>query len=101
MSVDTECDVLIESRGRPAVGRTIRMFRDRLIAEHLGVSRETFQDAIERSAGRLHGAIAELSTDARSLRELKALPEYPEAVIDLAAVADPEEPIALDYLLSD
>ncbi len=38
MGMDTECDVLIEARGEAHVAEVIRDFRDRLIAEHLGVA---------------------------------------------------------------
>ena len=101
MGMDTECDLLIESRGQPAVAAVIRDFRDRLIAEHLGVERERFQAEIEKSAGLLHGAIAALRNENRSLRELNDIKEWPEAIVNIAAVADPEEPIALDFLSSD
>src|SRR5688572_23991202 len=33
MGMDTECDVLVESRGQPAVAVAVHSFRDRLIAE--------------------------------------------------------------------
>ena len=98
--LDTEADVAIESRGRAAVAATIRGFRDRLLAEHLDVPMERLQGENEKS-GSLHAAIAALKTDGRSLRELDALPEWSDAVLSVAAVADPEEPIALDALRLD
>jgi phospholipase D1/2 len=98
--LDTEADVAIEARGRPAVAATIRGFRDRLIAEHLDVPIERLQGETEKS-GSLHATIAALKSDARSLRELDALPEWSDAVLSVAAVADPEEPIALDALRLD
>jgi phospholipase D1/2 len=101
MGMDTECDLLIESRGQPAVAAVIRDFRDRLIAEHLGVERSRFQAELEKSAGLLHGAIAALRNENRSLRELNDIKEWPEAIVNIAAVADPEEPIALDFLSTD
>lgn len=97
MGVDTECDVLIESRGDPRVAAAIGGFRDRLLAEHLGVTVETFVRALAK-AGSLHGAIAALQSDQRSLRVLDHMKEWPEAIVSLAAVADPDEPIALDVL---
>jgi phospholipase D1/2 len=101
MGMDTECDVLIESRGRPAVAAMIRGFRDRLLAEHLGVEPLQFSEEVERSAGLLHGAISALQRDGRSLRELNDIKEWPDAIVNIAAVADPEEPIALDFLSSE
>src|SRR2546421_3540868 len=76
MSVDAECDVMIESRGRPPVAAVIQEFRDRLIAEHLGVAIEKFRQALADS-GTLHGAIAALASEERSLRELTQLREFP------------------------
>ncbi|MGH8519422.1 MAG: TVP38/TMEM64 family protein [Panacagrimonas sp.] len=58
------------------------------------------REEIER-AGSLHGAIAAFSDQPRTLRQLEELPEWSEAVISMAAVADPEEPIALETLLSE
>jgi phosphatidylserine/phosphatidylglycerophosphate/cardiolipin synthase-like enzyme/uncharacterized membrane protein YdjX (TVP38/TMEM64 family) len=100
MGMDTECDVLIESRGRPEVAAAILAFRDRLIAEHLGVELQAFKDEIGKSPT-LNGAIAALRHDARSLRELDDVKDWPEVVHEIAAVADPEEPIALDFLSTD
>src|SRR3982751_6583764 len=100
LGLDTEADVAIEARGRPQVANVVRRFRDRLMAEHLGVPIEKVRVEIERT-GSLHGAIKTLMHDGRSLRELDALPEWSDAVINVAAVADPDEPIALQPLLVD
>ena len=97
MGVDTECDVLIESRGDPQVAAGISNFRDRLLAEHLGVTVETLVQALVKT-GSLHGTIAALQCDQRSLRVLDHMKEWPEAIVSLAAVADPDEPMALDLL---
>ena len=96
--LDTEADIAIEARARPRVASVIREFRDRLLAEHLDAPLEKVQREIENS-GNLHGAIAALAGDGRSLRELDHLPEWSDAVMSVAAVADPEEPIAFDALL--
>jgi len=98
--LDTEADIALEARGRPQVANAIRRFRDRLVAEHLGVPVEKLRVEIERS-GSLAGAIKLLAHDGRSLRELDSLPEWSDAVVNVAAVADPDEPIALDELLLD
>jgi phosphatidylserine/phosphatidylglycerophosphate/cardiolipin synthase-like enzyme/uncharacterized membrane protein YdjX (TVP38/TMEM64 family) len=99
MGLDSECDVVIESRGRPEVAEAIVAMRDKLIGEHLGMAPETVADAIAR-AGSLHGAIEALGPqgDARSLKPFEDLKEWPEAIVEMAAVADPEEPIAPDFL---
>ena len=56
-----------------------------------------------RSSGRaaLNGAIAAFRDQPRTLRQLDELPEWSETVLSVAAVADPEEPIALETLLSE
>jgi uncharacterized membrane protein YdjX (TVP38/TMEM64 family) len=100
MGMDTECDVLIESRGRPEVAAAILAFRDRLIAEHLGVEPQAFRDELGKSPT-LNGAIAALRHGARSLRELNDIKDWPEVIHEIAAVADPGEPIALDFLATD
>jgi phosphatidylserine/phosphatidylglycerophosphate/cardiolipin synthase-like enzyme/uncharacterized membrane protein YdjX (TVP38/TMEM64 family) len=97
MSIDTECDVLVESLGEPAVAAEIRAFRDRLLAEHLDVPNEALQRKL-REHGSVIGAIEALRGDGRSLRDLEPLPAYPDALVDMVAVADPDEPISLDFL---
>jgi uncharacterized membrane protein YdjX (TVP38/TMEM64 family) len=100
MSVDSECDVLIESRGDARIAERIRGYRDRLLAEHLDVPLEALQRRL-REDGSLHGAIAALRTDGRSLHELTEMREWPEALVNVAAIADPDEPISLDVLKLD
>jgi phosphatidylserine/phosphatidylglycerophosphate/cardiolipin synthase-like enzyme/uncharacterized membrane protein YdjX (TVP38/TMEM64 family) len=100
MGMDTECDVLIESRGDPHVASVIRGFRARLIAEHLGVALSIFQETLKKTTS-LHEAIATLRRESRTLRELDDMKEWPEALVNIAAVADPGEPIALDFLSTD
>src|SRR5438105_1618408 len=100
LGLDTEADVAIEARGRPQVANVIRRFREHLLAEHLGVPPEKVRVETERT-GSLAGAIKALAHDGRSLRELATLPEWSDAVINVAAVADPDEPIALEALLTD
>lgn len=97
MGVDSECDVAIESRGEARVAAAIGASRDRLLAEHLGVAPERFAREMQRCAS-LHGAIAALRSDGRSLRELNELKHWPAVVHEIAAVADPDEPIALERL---
>ena len=97
MAVDTECDVAIESRGEARIAEVIRGFRGRLLAEHLDVPIEALERKL-RESGSMHGAIAALQCDGRSLRDLAAIEAWPEAFINVAAMADPDEPIALDIL---
>jgi phosphatidylserine/phosphatidylglycerophosphate/cardiolipin synthase-like enzyme len=100
MAVDAECDVLIESRGQPEAADAIRSLRDRLLAEHLDVPLESVEKKVLET-GSLHASIKALGCDQRSLRPFKDLPEVPEAVAELVAVADPDEPIALEALVAE
>ncbi len=54
-----------------------------------------------RTRAACNGAIAAFSAQPRTLRQLEELPEWSETVLTVAAVADPEEPIALEMLLSE
>jgi phospholipase D1/2 len=98
MGVDTECDLVVEAAGEPRVARAIRAFRDRLIAEHLGVLAEAVAREIERT-GTMHAAIAALSSERRALRPLDDLPEWSDAVVNTVALADLERPVSLDRLV--
>ncbi|TAK80395.1 MAG: phospholipase [Betaproteobacteria bacterium] len=100
MGVDSECDVLIESRGDARVAAAIGGFRERLLAEHLGVAPEKLSREMQR-CGSMHGAITALRSDGRSLRELNEIREWPDVIHEIASVADPDEPIALDRLRSE
>jgi phosphatidylserine/phosphatidylglycerophosphate/cardiolipin synthase-like enzyme/uncharacterized membrane protein YdjX (TVP38/TMEM64 family) len=100
MGMDTECDVVVESRGDTQVAAVIGGLRDRLIAEHLHVPSTLFRETHQKS-GSLHGAIAALRGEGRTLRELDEMKEWPDALVSIASVADPGEPIALDFLSTD
>jgi phosphatidylserine/phosphatidylglycerophosphate/cardiolipin synthase-like enzyme/uncharacterized membrane protein YdjX (TVP38/TMEM64 family) len=98
MGLDTECDVVIEAGGAPRVAQAIRGVRGRLLAEHLGTSPNEVARAVERT-GTLGAAIAGLGSDERGLRPLEQLPEWSDAVLTAATIADPERPVALEALV--
>ena len=100
MALDSECDLVIEARGDARVAAAIAGFRDQLLAEHLDTQPARVRQEIA-AAGSVNGAIAAWRTSPRTLRQFDALPEWSEAVLTAAAVADPEEPIALETLLSE
>ena len=54
--------------------------------------------AVER-AGTLAGAIDLLQRPERTLKELTEVPQVPEAVLNVASVADPERPVEFNDLL--
>jgi phosphatidylserine/phosphatidylglycerophosphate/cardiolipin synthase-like enzyme/uncharacterized membrane protein YdjX (TVP38/TMEM64 family) len=100
MALDTECDVVVESRGQARVAQVIEEFRNKLLAEHLDTQPARVRDEIAR-AGTVHGAIGAFRDQPRTLRQFDELPEWPETILSVASVADPEEPIALETLLSE
>ena len=99
MAVDTECDVVAEAAGAPRAASAIRGVRDRLLAEHLGVPPASVAREVERG-GSMSAAIAALRAERRTLRPLADLPEWSEALVSAAAIADPERPVSLDRLVA-
>ena len=100
MGLDTECDLTFEARGEARTAGAIRDFRDRLLGEHLGKDPAEVQRQFERT-GTLHAAIAALQGEGRTLKRLEELPEWSEAVVSAASVADSEELVSLDRLIKE
>lgn len=98
MGMDSECDAVIEARGNARVQAYIRDVRHRLLAEHLDVEVAAVVAAFE-THGALGPAIEALSGRTRTLLPLNRQPDWPEAVIELARVGDPQQPITLDRLV--
>jgi phospholipase D1/2 len=93
MGLDTECDVALESGGESRIEAAIGDFRNRLLAEHLGVDRGDVADALRRE-GSLIGAIEALRGRERSLERLETRGEEElELLVAAGALADPEQPI--------
>lgn len=100
MGMDSECDAAVEARGRPHIAAAIRDFRNRLLGEHLDAPAELVEQEVRR-CGSLHGAIEALGGRARTLKPLDHMPDWPDAVVGLASVADPEAPVSLDRLIEE
>jgi hypothetical protein len=95
MAVDSECDVAVDATAQTDARAGIRHIRDRLLAEHVGLTTEAVAGGIER-AGSLRTFI-----DSRQLAGITTLarieipPEEEVTASEAArALADPEEPIA-------
>jgi phosphatidylserine/phosphatidylglycerophosphate/cardiolipin synthase-like enzyme/uncharacterized membrane protein YdjX (TVP38/TMEM64 family) len=104
MGFDTECNLTLEVQGDAAKQAELRaaiaLMRNRLLAEHLGVSPAAVQQALQTEAG-LHGAIARLRQPGqRELRPLdpRLIPEL-DALTQDNAVFDPERPISPDEIV--
>jgi phospholipase D1/2 len=99
MGLDTECDLAIEAGGREATSAAIAGFRNRLLAEHLGVEPGAVADAL-RLKGSLIGAVEALRRGERSLEPLEAeREEGAEVVVAARALIDPERPIDPEQFL--
>ena len=100
MGVDTECDLAVEAGGDPRVQAGVRQIRNRLIAEHLGLSVDAVASGIERS-GSLRAFIDTRQGADRTLAriELAAESETPPSEA-LRAAADPDEPILSGSLVA-
>ena len=68
MALDSECDLVVESRGQPRVAEAIVALRDRLLAEHLATEPARLREAIEQAGG-VNGAIEAFRAQPRTLRE--------------------------------
>jgi phosphatidylserine/phosphatidylglycerophosphate/cardiolipin synthase-like enzyme/uncharacterized membrane protein YdjX (TVP38/TMEM64 family) len=93
MGMDTECDVAVDASGNPHAQAGIGRIRDRLLAEHLGLSADAVADGVAR-----HGSIRAF-VDTRTSADHTLVPidtsvqaEPPSEL--LRGVADPGEPAA-------
>jgi phosphatidylserine/phosphatidylglycerophosphate/cardiolipin synthase-like enzyme/uncharacterized membrane protein YdjX (TVP38/TMEM64 family) len=93
MGFDTECDIAVEAKGDEATRRGIRRIRDRLVAEHLGLTDESFARALER-AGTLRQVIDGHAHADRALLRIGVEDDrQSDATEALRDTADPDEPI--------
>jgi phosphatidylserine/phosphatidylglycerophosphate/cardiolipin synthase-like enzyme/uncharacterized membrane protein YdjX (TVP38/TMEM64 family) len=92
MGVDTECDLAVEARNaHDSAG--IRRIRDRLLAEHLGLTPEDVHRRLQRD-GSLCALIDSRADADHTLVRIELSPSPDAASETLRAVADPEEPMA-------
>lgn len=98
MGFDTECDLAVEARDRAEVSRAIVGFRDRLLGEHLGVDSERVTREV-RARGSIGAAVQALQSPERTLKRLDHEPEASNAVMTIASLADPEQPVTLENLI--
>jgi hypothetical protein len=99
MGTDTECDLAIEATTNEERAR-IAAVRNRLMADHCGVSANDVAQCFE-SGATLLGAATSLSAAGHSLRPIDdGEPDPQEFARYLEGIADPERPIAQDALSS-
>jgi len=98
LGLDSECDIAIVAEKESAEERVISAFRNRLIAEHLGVSREDVANAYKRQ-GSLIKTIDYLRKGERTLEPIDDnLPEEVDQWIPESELIDPEKPIEQEEL---
>jgi len=99
--LDTECNLVIESRGDARIEAAIEAMRGRLLSEHLAVSPEVLQQATARHP-RLHDLIRALHrTEGRTLQPFSpTVSEDVDAALPDATLLDPMEPIDPDEIMS-
>lgn len=101
MSLDAECDVAIEAGGDKRIVSAIRRFRDRLLAEHLGVTPAEVANTVNGNESLIKG-IEALRSSQRTLRDLDGrVPEFLERQIPESALIDPERPMDADRLIAE
>jgi phospholipase D1/2 len=100
--LDTECNLVIESRGDPRVAAGIRAMRDRLLCEHLAVTPDALADAMAAHP-RLNDALAALHRpDGRTLQPfVPTVPDDIDAALPDASLLDPMEPIDAEEVMAE
>jgi len=97
MGLDTECDLAIEAEDEDTAG-VIAGFRNRLLAEHLGVEPGRVAAALQAHSS-LVAAVEDLRGGARSLDLLEGeVPESLDREVPESALIDPERPLDPDIL---
>jgi phospholipase D1/2 len=99
MGMDTECDLTFQAARDPGLAAAIRNVRNQLLGEHLGVSPRQVHAAAMRS-GTLNRAVQSLQSGERTLKRLEVEP-WSESAVSVAALADPEKPVALDRMIDE
>jgi len=99
MGFDTECDLTIEARGREDLADAIGAFRHRLVGEHLDVAPARVAEAV-RERGSIGAAVDALRNPKRTLEPLNEEPEASDALVTLASLADLEQPVTIDRLIT-
>ena len=100
MGLDNECNLFVDSQSQEHAGKGIRLFRSRLLAEHLGTSTQVVDDMVKQKKS-LRQSIDELTnTDRRYLKALPLdVPEDIDRVVPDTDVVDPEHPIKPELIV--
>jgi phospholipase D1/2 len=101
MWLDSECDLAIEALEDGRTEKAIANFRNRLLAEHLGVSADAVAHSLSTRQS-LIGVVGKLGGSQRTLLPFEVEEsEWNEKVLPASAVFDPERPMAPEKLLEE
>jgi phosphatidylserine/phosphatidylglycerophosphate/cardiolipin synthase-like enzyme/uncharacterized membrane protein YdjX (TVP38/TMEM64 family) len=101
MGLDSECDLAIEALGVDRSEKAIANFRNKLVAEHLGVSVEVVADKLSARQSLIE-VVDELGNWERTLVPIEVEePEWSEKVLPASAVFDPESPVSPEKLIEE
>ena len=99
MGFDTECNLALAAEGQDHVRKAISVFRNRLLAEHLGTTRDKVV-AIFEQTGSLLTTVDVLHNSDRSLQELpQSKTDTLADTLSVNEIIDPERPISIERLL--
>lgn len=99
MGLDTECDLAIEVDADSNQKPGIQGFRNRLLAEHLGIETQQLETRLGEHKG-LITTIESLRGEGRTLAPLEeALPPADERLLNVVQLTDPERPLTVSELL--
>ncbi len=101
MGTDTECDLTVVAENDIQRASILAM-RNRLLADHCGVTQDEVTAALERHNGSLIAVARALSGDGHSLKDIvDEVPASPETFAFITGVADPERPIGAEEFVSN
>lgn len=101
MGLDSEAGLIAEAGGREDLRSALTTLRRSLLAEHLGVEATAVAEA-ELETGSLLGAVGRLRSRSGSLQPIETeVPEWQQALLPLASLTDPEEPITLEAVMGE
>ncbi|MDO9413041.1 MAG: VTT domain-containing protein [Pseudolabrys sp.] len=101
MGTDTECDLTVVAANDEQRASIVAM-RNRLLADHCGVTEADAAAAVDQHKGALIAAARGLSGNGHALRDIiEDSTTSPEAFALISGVADPEKPIGAEEFVSN
>jgi phospholipase D1/2 len=101
MGLDSESNLAVEARNDLHAEKAIAVFRNRLLAEHLGASPDAVTRMLDKKKSLIE-TIKSLGRSGRTLRKLNVEQELPingATLIPDTSLLDPERPVKLDLWL--